>query len=163
MNMPKPDLDAQNAEATPLILVVDDMGVVRDPIAAGLRAAGYRAVCAADAQEARLAIRKHRPALILLDLNMPDGDGLSVIRAMNAMPDEFHAPVILLTAETDRTHVVEAARLGVKDYLLKRSFSLAALLERVAKYARREKADEAAGEGGKAEQEEGQGNCSAQA
>jgi HD-like signal output (HDOD) protein/CheY-like chemotaxis protein len=118
-----------------MILVVDDMGVVRDPIAAGLRGAGYRAVCAADAKEALAAIKAHRPALILLDLNMPDGDGLSVIRAMNALAVEFHAPVILLTAETDRTLVVEAARLGVKDYILKRSFSFATLLERVSKYA----------------------------
>jgi HD-like signal output (HDOD) protein/CheY-like chemotaxis protein len=133
--MPKPDTNTAVPESSPMILVVDDMGVVRDPIAAGLRAAGYSAVSAADAKEALAAIQFHKPSLILLDLNMPDGDGLSVIRAMNAMAEEFHAPVILLTAETDRTLVVEAARLGVKDYVLKRSFSFAALLERVSKYA----------------------------
>src|SRR4051794_34500723 len=105
--MPKPDSKTAMPKPSPMILVVDDMGVVRDPIATGLRGAGYRAVSAADAKEALAAIQTHKPALILLDLNMPDGDGLSVIRAMNAMPEEFHAPVILLTAETDRNLVVE--------------------------------------------------------
>jgi two-component system chemotaxis response regulator CheY len=147
--MPKPELKTVMSEASPMILVVDDMGVVRDPIATGLRGAGYRAVSAADAKEALAAIQFHKPSLILLDLNMPDGDGLSVIRAMNAMPEEFHAPVILLTAETDRTLVVEAARLGVKDYVLKRSFSFATLLERVSKYAPLDPAQSAAAMAGR--------------
>jgi HD-like signal output (HDOD) protein/CheY-like chemotaxis protein len=118
----------------PTVLVADDMSIVREPIVASLRAAGYDAVCAADGREAVALIRARRPRLILLDLNMPELDGLEVIRAMNALPPEFHAQVILLTAESDRGRVVEASRLGVKDYMLKRSFSFQGLLERMTKY-----------------------------
>lgn len=123
-----------HTHAGPTVLVVDDMSIVREPIATSLRAAGYDAVCAADGREAVALIRARRPRLILLDLNMPELDGLEVIRAMNALPAEFHAQVILLTADSDRDRVVQASRLGVKDYMLKRSFSFQALLERVTKY-----------------------------
>jgi HD-like signal output (HDOD) protein len=73
--------------------------------------------------------------LIVLDLNMPLLDGLAVMRAMNALPPEYHAAVILLTADCDRERVIESGKLGVKEYLLKRSFNFSRLLERVTKYA----------------------------
>jgi two-component system chemotaxis response regulator CheY len=126
-------VDAQTPTG-PTVLVADDMSIVREPIAASLRAAGYNAVCAADGREALALIRSSRPRLILLDLNMPELDGLEVIRAMNALPAEYHAQVILLTAESDRDRVVQASRLGVKEYMIKRSFSFQGLLERMTKY-----------------------------
>jgi HD-like signal output (HDOD) protein/CheY-like chemotaxis protein len=128
------EVGSVHTPAGPTVLVADDMSIVREPIAASLRAAGYDAVCASDGREAVALIRGRRPRLILLDLNMPELDGLEVIRAMNALPPEFHAQVILLTAESDRERVVQASRLGVKDYMLKRSFSFQVLLERVTKY-----------------------------
>jgi len=130
-----PPAPAPATTAAPTVLIADDMSIVREPIAASLRAAGYNAICAADGKEAVAMIQSHRPRLILLDLNMPSLDGLDVIRAMNAMPPEFQVQVILLTADSDRTRVIEAARLGVKDYILKRSFSFGTLLERVSRYA----------------------------
>jgi HD-like signal output (HDOD) protein len=53
---------------------------------------------------------------------------------MHALPSAYHAHVILLTADTDRDRMIEASRLGVKDYLLKRCFHFSALLDRVTKY-----------------------------
>jgi two-component system chemotaxis response regulator CheY len=120
--------------AGPTILVADDMSKVREPIAASLRAAGYDVACAADGKEAMALIQSRRPELILLDLNMPLLDGLGVMRAMNALPPEFHATVLLLTSDSDRDRVLEAAKLGAREYLLKKSFSFGRLLERVAKY-----------------------------
>jgi len=133
--MPDHELPQSTPDANErTILIADDMNIVREPIAASLRAAGYEVLCACDGKEALELIRSHRPRLALLDLNMPVLDGLAVVRAMHALPSAYHAQVILLTADTDRDRMIEASRLGVKDYLLKRCFHFSALLERVTKY-----------------------------
>jgi len=115
-------------------MVVDDMAVVREPIAASLRGAGYTTVCVADGELALAVMRKTPPDLLLLDLSMPGMDGMAVLRAMRARPETAETPVILLTASSQKGHVVEAASLGVKDYLLKSNFALSDLLARVGNY-----------------------------
>ncbi|HET6246582.1 MAG TPA: HDOD domain-containing protein [Tepidisphaeraceae bacterium] len=117
-----------------LILVIDDMAVIREPIAASLRAAGHQTLCAGDGHEALAALATARPDLVLLDLAMPGMDGMAVLRALRAQSATAKLPVILLTASTDKEYVVEAARLGVRDYVLKSRFSLPDLLARVEKY-----------------------------
>jgi DNA-binding response OmpR family regulator len=62
---------------------------------------------------------------------MPVMDGLTCLRAMRANAALVNVPVILLTAMSEKRHVLEAANLGVKDYLLKSRFSLTDLLTRV--------------------------------
>ena len=116
------------------ILVVDDMSIFRDPIAASLRLAGFETLCASNGQEALQAIRNHRPAVVLLDVSMPVMDGITCLRAMRNEPEIARTSVILFTALSDRKYVLEAGRLGVQDYLLKSSFSLKELLARVIKY-----------------------------
>ena len=113
------------------ILVVDDMAVFREPIAAALRQKGYQTVCAGDGLEALNAAREHPPDLVLLDLAMPAMDGLAVLKAMRADPTLQEIPVILLTAVAERDTVIKAARLGADAYLLKSQFSLDELLGRV--------------------------------
>jgi HD-like signal output (HDOD) protein/CheY-like chemotaxis protein len=116
------------------ILVVDDMPIFRDPIAASLRLAGFETVCASNGQEALAATKAHRPALVLLDVSMPVMDGLACLRAIRADPEIAKTPIILFTALSDKQHVMEARKLGVQEYLLKSSFSLKDLLVRVLKY-----------------------------
>lgn len=116
------------------ILVVDDMPIFRDPIAASLRLAGFETICASNGQEALAAIKTHRPAVVLLDVSMPVMDGLTCLRTMRADADMAKTPVILFTALSDKKYVIEAGKLGVTDYLLKSSFSLKDLLARVIKY-----------------------------
>src|SRR5204862_5451141 len=88
------------------ILVVDDMPIFRDPIAASLRLAGYSTVCAANGREALVAARVNRPDAILLDVAMPVMDGISFLRALRAEADASLAkvPVILLTAVSDKKY-----------------------------------------------------------
>jgi CheY-like chemotaxis protein len=117
-----------------LVMVIDDMAIVREPIAASLREQGYRTVCAAEGREALATVRAETPDLILLDLSMPGMDGMDVLRAFRRENATARTPVILLTASADKQHVVEAARLGVRDYLLKSKFSFPELLVRVRKY-----------------------------
>jgi CheY-like chemotaxis protein/HD-like signal output (HDOD) protein len=116
------------------ILVVDDMAIFRDPIAASLRLAGFETVCAANGQEALVAVREHRPAVVLLDVSMPVMDGMTCLRTMRSEPEVAKTPVILFTALSDKKYVLEAGKLGVHDYMLKTSFSLKDLLARVMKY-----------------------------
>jgi HD-like signal output (HDOD) protein/DNA-binding NarL/FixJ family response regulator len=113
------------------VMVVDDLAVIREPIAAALRNAGYKATCAGGAAEALSMVRKNIPDLILLDLSMPKVDGMTMLRALRALPSTASIPVILLTATSDKQMVLKAANWGVRDYLLKSQFRLSELLERV--------------------------------
>lgn len=117
-----------------IILVVDDMAIVRDPIAASLQLGGYQTVCAANGIEALKAVQTQAPSLILLDMSMPVMDGLTFLRALRADHRYKNLPVILLTAISEKQHVLEAAKLGIQDYLLKSKFSLADLMVRVKKH-----------------------------
>jgi HD-like signal output (HDOD) protein/DNA-binding response OmpR family regulator len=113
------------------VLVVDDMAIFREPIAAFLRAAGFSPSCAADGDEAIAAMRKSPPDVLLLDLSMPKTDGLAVLRSMRADGRLAGVPVILLTAVSDKRVILEAAKLGVRDYLLKSRFSSSELVARI--------------------------------
>ena len=71
------------------VLVVDDMAIFREPIAASLRLAGFETVCAANGQEALSAMDMRRPDVILLDLAMPVMDGISFLQSLRARRDGF--------------------------------------------------------------------------
>lgn len=117
-----------------LIMVVDDMAVIREPIAAALRGKGYTTVCASEGKEALALVRRTPPALILLDVSMPGMDGLAVLRVLRSDPASVKVPVILLTASADKDHILQASKFGVRDYVLKSRFSFTELLARVEKY-----------------------------
>jgi len=116
------------------ILVVDDMAVFRQPIAAALKSAGYDVVCAADGYGALKAVDAQQIDLILLDMAMPAPDGLAVLQALRQNPKHQDLPVIVLTAVSERDYILQAARLHVSDYLLKSRFALDDLLARVRKH-----------------------------
>lgn len=119
---------------TKTILVVDDMAVFREPIAAALRNHGFTVQTAANGREALTSIKASQPDLVLLDLAMPEMDGLVCLKLMRNEPRLRNLPVILLTAVGDRQMVVQAAKMGVRDYMLKSSFSLSQLMARVSSY-----------------------------
>lgn len=113
------------------ILVVDDMPIFRDAIAAALKAAGYQCITASNGAEAIETIRARKPDLVLLDVGMPVLDGLAALTILRGRPATADLPIILLTALSDKDKVLQAAKLGIRDYLLKSRFSLAELLERI--------------------------------
>lgn len=115
------------------ILVVDDTAICREPIVAVLRQEGYDARGAAGGKAALESLASRRPDLLLLDLQMPELDGWTVLRAIRKAGGFDDLPVILLTASVDRHYVVRARQLGVQDYLLKSQFSLPEMLARVRK------------------------------
>jgi DNA-binding NarL/FixJ family response regulator len=99
-------------------VVVDDEALVRTGFSHILEAAGdIQVVAAVDGREAVAQIREQRPDVVLLDIRMPDVDGLTVLRQVRAMPDP---PVVaILTTFDSDEYVTTALRSGAHGFLLK--------------------------------------------
>jgi DNA-binding response OmpR family regulator len=110
------------------LLVVEDEARIAAFLVKGLTAAGYSVDRAATAAEALELIARHEFALAVLDLRLPDGDGLEVLRAIRGRGDDL--PVIVLTARSEIGDRVEGLELGADDYLTK-PFAFDELLARV--------------------------------
>jgi len=113
------------------ILVVDDEDDIRSTISDILEDEGYDVSVAADAAAARVEVGRDRPDLILLDVWMPDVDGITLLRewARDGAP---HCPVVILSGHGTVETAVEATRLGAVDFVEK-PLSLAKLLHTVQK------------------------------
>jgi DNA-binding response OmpR family regulator len=115
------------------ILVVDDEKRLRDMLQAYLTQEGFRVVTAADGQEALFVARHEKPALIILDLMMPEMGGYEFLRAYGKERD---TPVIVLTAKLEENDKVLGLELGADDYVTK-PFSMRELTARVRAVLRR--------------------------
>jgi len=111
----------------PILVVDDDAKIVR-LVRAYLEREGYRVVGATDGRAALAALEAERPALIVLDLMLPELDGLSVIRAVRLAADD--TPVIILSARGAVADRISGLASGADDYLPK-PFSPAELVLRV--------------------------------
>ena len=111
------------------ILVVDDEADIRRLLQEILVEEGYEVEVAADAREARSARARQLPDLVLLDIWMPDTDGISLLREWSASGGE-HCPVVMLSGHGTIETAVEATRLGAVDFIEK-PLSLAKLLSTV--------------------------------
>lgn len=101
---------------SPLILMIEDEQPIRRFLRVSLESQGYRVKEAATAKEGLLQARTLRPDLILLDLGLPDGDGLEVTKSVRA---DSTVPIVVLSArgqEQDKVAVLDA---GADDYLTK--------------------------------------------
>jgi two-component system KDP operon response regulator KdpE len=115
------------------LLLVEDDDAVRGGVAANLAAHGYRIAEAPTAAEARRRWDAERPDLILLDLGLPDDDGISIIRRVRR---EATTPILVLSARGAEPDKVAALEAGADDYVTK-PFGLAELRARVAALLRR--------------------------
>ena len=109
------------------ILVVDDESAILRIVRANLLQHGYRVETATTAQGAFAAYAAHHPDLILLDLGLPDQDGLEIIRQIR---ERATTPIVVLSARGAERDKVQALDLGADDYLTK-PFGVEELLARV--------------------------------
>ena len=109
------------------ILVVDDEPAILRALRAGLEARGHEAVVAVTGQEAIGKVATEDPDVVVLDLGLPDMDGLEVCRRIREWSD---VPIVVLTAEGSDDRKVRALDDGADDYVTK-PFSMAELLARV--------------------------------
>ena len=115
------------------ILVVEDDAPVRHLITVSLLAEDYGVIAAATAAEAVQLAASQNPDIILLDLGLPDGDGVEVIERVRLWTE---TPIIVISARDEDTDKIEALDAGADDYLTK-PFSVAELLARLRSTQRR--------------------------
>jgi diguanylate cyclase (GGDEF)-like protein len=113
------------------ILVVDDSKTQLDWVQAVLVREGFDVRTAVDGKEAIRKVRTEPPDLVLLDMVLPDMDGLEVLRIVKAKSDEHFIPVIILSVKADLDSKVAGLRIGADDFLAK-PFAEAELLARCA-------------------------------
>ena len=123
------------------ILIVDDKKSAQRLIADYLHANGFRPVTANNGREALFVARHERPELILLDIMMPEMDG---IEFMQRFRKECNTPVIMLTARVEETDKVIGLELGADDYVTK-PFGMAELIARIRAVLRRVSEDRQSG------------------
>jgi two-component system KDP operon response regulator KdpE len=109
------------------ILVVDDEPAIRRLLRTTLHSQGYRVIEAETGREALLRLRAEEPDVMVLDLGLPDMDGIEVIRAVR---EESQIPVLILSIRGDDRGKVQALDLGADDYVTK-PFSTEELLARI--------------------------------
>ena len=117
----------------PLILVVEDDPPVRNLITTTLRTNDYRYLVAANGETALLEASSHNPEIVLLDLGLPDMDGVEIIRQIRTWSN---LPIIVISARSEDTDKIEALDAGADDYLTK-PFSVEELLARLRATQRR--------------------------
>ena len=110
------------------ILVIEDEANIRSFAKTILEAHDYQVITADTCQNGIMMFSSHRPDLVLLDLGLPDRDGLEFIHTTRKQQDG--TPILVLSARTNETDKVEALDLGANDYITK-PFGTAELMARV--------------------------------
>ena len=111
----------------PLILVVEDDAPVRNLMTTTLKTNDYRYLVAANGEAAILEASSHNPDIVLLDLGLPDMDGVQVIKKIRTWSN---MPIIVISARSEDSDKIEALDAGADDYLTK-PFSVEELLARL--------------------------------
>lgn len=134
------------AEPGPTLVVIEDDPPIRRFLCAALETAGMTAHPAETGRQGLIAAASRRPDLIILDLGLPDQDGLEVIRELRAWSA---VPILVLSARTREQDKVAALDAGADDYLTK-PFGVPELLARVRAHLRRGHAGQGGGIEGRA-------------
>ncbi len=119
--------------SAPIAIVVEDEPQIRRFVRTALEGEGWQVVEADSAQRGRTDAANRKPDLLVLDLGLPDGDGLDLIRAVRGWSA---VPIIVLSARADETDKIAALDAGADDYLTK-PFGTGELLARVRANLRR--------------------------
>lgn len=113
------------------ILIVDDQKTHRTKIALGVTQIGHEVCTVSNAADAKFHLQQHPVDLVLLDIEMPEADGFSVLEWRNQQPQLKHVPIVVISAhESDSASVVKAIKLGAVDFLPK-NFALPILSARI--------------------------------
>jgi two-component system phosphate regulon response regulator PhoB len=112
------------------VLVIEDEPDIRKTIEYNLSKESYKVTLAASIEDGEKALVANKIDLVILDLMLPDGSGLTLCRDIKSEPKTKHIPVIILTAKTEEVDRVVGFELGADDYVTK-PFSVRELILRV--------------------------------
>ena len=118
---------APSVAAVPQVLVIDDEPQIRRLLQLTLESAGYRVLAAEKGQEGLILAAQHRPALVVLDLGLPDLNGLEVLRRLREWSE---VPVVVLSVQEAEADKIAALDSGADDYVTK-PFNSGELLARL--------------------------------
>ncbi len=127
----------------PVIAALDDEADILELLRVNLQKAGYRFEGFQEADDLFRYLTREKPALLVLDLMLPDTDGLEVCRQIRRMENLAGIPVIMLTAKGDESDKIVGLELGADDYVTK-PFSVKELIARIHAVLRRPGGGEAA-------------------
>jgi two-component system, sensor histidine kinase and response regulator len=113
------------------VLIVDDDPMFREVVRMRLSAAGYQTYVAPGAEEGWQRVKDHRPDVVLLDLVMPEADGVTFLRRLRSDPSLAATPVIVVSGLSFMALTKAAEQLGIQSQLIKSRFSLNELVQRV--------------------------------
>ena len=101
------------------ILSVDDSRTIRLIVGKAFRPYDVQIFEAANGEEGLATAIREKPDMIILDVTMPVMDGVTMLTKLKEIPELKAVPVIMLTAESGRDNVLQIAKIGVRDYLVK--------------------------------------------
>ena len=140
LTAPRTTRDTMNADQNPTqdvsILIVEDEQDLLELLRYNLDREGYQVTTAASGEDGLKLVRTQRPDLILLDLMLPQMDGLEVCRTLKTRQTTAAIPVIMLTAKGEEADIVRGLELGADDYVTK-PFSPRVLMARINAVLRR--------------------------
>lgn len=120
---------SQDGSSKKCILAVDDTAIVLTRISEVL-CSDYEVITVNSGARALKCLKERKPDLILLDIKMSPMDGIQTLQEIRTMTELEDIPVIMLTGVEDKDTVMESAKLGICDYILK-PFSSSELLKRI--------------------------------
>jgi len=101
------------------IMVVDDSNAVRQSLVFTLKSAGYEVVEAANGVDALNLMKEHAVGLFISDVNMPEMDGITLLKKIKEDKDYNHTPVIMLTTEASGSMINQGKEAGAKAWIIK--------------------------------------------
>ena len=101
------------------IMVVDDSASLRQVVGIALRSAGYDVVEGCDGKDALAKLTGQKINLVISDVNMPNMDGISFVKALKQLPAYRFTPVIMLTTESQEAKKAEGQAAGAKAWVVK--------------------------------------------
>jgi two-component system phosphate regulon response regulator PhoB len=101
------------------VLVIEDLAFMRRMLTGVVRGFGYEVQEAENGTEGIRMMKKNRPALVILDLMMPDISGVEVCQWMRANEATENIPILICTGQQDRRDLTEACRAGATDVIIK--------------------------------------------
>lgn len=116
-------------------MIVDDQKDTGTALERLLRYAGHEAVSVTGGAEALAMLHVRTPALMILDVNMPEMDGLTVLRTIKEHDELKDVRVVMYSADTHHETMVEAKRLGAVDFVVKGTVAFDKLLTRICELA----------------------------
>src|SRR5262249_16819525 len=132
--IPTPTPPATGTATKTMVMIVEDTPFWQKQIDQALQTAGFATVLANNGKEALVLLEKHKPRIVVSDIEMAEMTGLEFLKVVREKPEYQRLPIIMLTTKASKECVIEATRLKAGEYMLKGSFNAEQLADRVKKW-----------------------------